>query len=180
MLLTFRRSISFSSATATANTSASLSGYNTHFATPTNLSLYNNHVSMIRTSTTSSSTTVAAASCHLIPGLSPAEIDRIADQTFERYSSPPPLGGKKRGGGVSIVWFRNDLRVLDNEALFNAWISSSSILPVYCFDPRIFSSDTHFFSFPKTGGMYLLNFLYLMLLSISSFIILDLYEWSLS
>lgn len=165
MLLTFRRSISFSS--------ASLSGYNTHFATTTNLSFYNNHVSMIRTSTTSSSTSMAAASCHLIPGLSPAEINRIADQTFERYSSAP-LGGKKRGGGVSIVWFRNDLRILDNEALFNAWISSSSILPVYCFDPRIFSSDTHLFSFPKTGGMYLLNFLYLMLLSISPFIILEL------
>lgn len=72
------------------------------------------------------------------------------------------------------MWFRNDLRILDNEALFNAWISSSSILPVYCFDPRIFSSDTHLFSFPKTGGMYLLNFLYLMLLSISPFIILEL------
>lgn len=51
------------------------------------------------------------------------------------------------------MWFRNDLRVLDNEALFNAWISSSSILPVYCFDPRIFSSDTHLFSFPKTGAL---------------------------
>lgn len=36
----------------------------------------------------------------------------------------------------SILWFRNDLRVHDNEALCAASASSSSVLPVYIFDPR--------------------------------------------
>lgn len=35
-----------------------------------------------------------------------------------------------------ILWFRNDLRVHDNEALSTASANSSSVLPVYIFDPR--------------------------------------------
>jgi deoxyribodipyrimidine photo-lyase len=37
-----------------------------------------------------------------------------------------------------IVWFRNDLRVHDNENLVKAIQSAEEILPVYCFDPRMF------------------------------------------
>eukprot|EP00252_Welwitschia_mirabilis_P006315 TRINITY_DN17167_c0_g1_i1.p1 TRINITY_DN17167_c0_g1~~TRINITY_DN17167_c0_g1_i1.p1 ORF type:complete len:178 (-),score=10.69 TRINITY_DN17167_c0_g1_i1:64-597(-) len=59
----------------------------------------------------------------------------------------------QRGSGVSIVWFRNDLRILDNEALFRAWQSSEAVLPVYCIDPRIFNGSTHYFGFPKTGSL---------------------------
>nr|VDD28301.1 unnamed protein product [Brassica oleracea] len=54
--------------------------------------------------------------------------------------------------GTTILWFRNDLRVLDNDALYRAWSSSDTVLPVYCLDPRLFHT-THFFSFPKTGAL---------------------------
>ncbi|KAF8389444.1 hypothetical protein HHK36_026139 [Tetracentron sinense] len=84
-----------------------------------------------------------------VPGLDSNEIDRITDETFQRYSSS---NIKKNGTGIAIVWFRNDLRVLDNEALYRAWTSSEAILPVYCVDPRLFAT-THYFGFPKTGAL---------------------------
>ncbi len=37
-----------------------------------------------------------------------------------------------------LVWFRNDLRIHDNEILLRAVERSQSIVPVYCFDPRQF------------------------------------------
>jgi deoxyribodipyrimidine photo-lyase len=37
-----------------------------------------------------------------------------------------------------LVWFRNDLRLHDNEMLVEAVAKSDSILPVYFFDPRYF------------------------------------------
>lgn len=37
-----------------------------------------------------------------------------------------------------IVWFRNDLRLHDNEMLFRALQKTSYIVPIYCFDPRQF------------------------------------------
>ncbi|KAK2640236.1 hypothetical protein Ddye_028031 [Dipteronia dyeriana] len=49
---------------------------------------------------------------------------------------------------TAIVWFRNDLRILDSEALFKARFSSNMVLPVYCVDPRLFQSTYHF-GFPK-------------------------------
>lgn len=50
---------------------------------------------------------------------------------------------------ASIVWFRNDLRVHDNECLNNANNESVSVLPVYCFDPRDFGKSSS--GFDKTG-----------------------------
>lgn len=41
-----------------------------------------------------------------------------------------------------LVWFRNDLRLHDNEMLVEAIAKSDSILPVYFFDPRYFEYDT--------------------------------------
>lgn len=41
---------------------------------------------------------------------------------------------------VAIVWFRNDLRIHDNEALLTANRESLAVLPVYCFDPRHFGN----------------------------------------
>ena len=49
----------------------------------------------------------------------------------------------------SIVWFRNDLRCHDNEALITASKESISVLPVYCFDPRDYGKSTS--GFDKTG-----------------------------
>ena len=49
----------------------------------------------------------------------------------------------------SLIWFRNDLRIHDNEALAKA-SQAEEILPVYIFDPRHF--ETTSFGFPKTGS----------------------------
>ncbi|KAL6533736.1 Myosin-3 [Orobanche hederae] len=79
---------------------------------------------------------------HQVPGLDPGETERVADRTLERYTWGRGSPTRKEGKGVSIVWFRNDLRVLDNEVLFKAWASSKVVLPVYCIDPRIIGSRT--------------------------------------
>jgi len=49
-----------------------------------------------------------------------------------------------------IVWFRNDLRIADNETLSRAIQSGNEIIPVYCFDPRIWSLTE--LGLPKTGA----------------------------
>ena len=49
------------------------------------------------------------------------------------------------------MWFRNDLRVHDNEALWKACEGAESVVPLYCFDPRHFEKTQHF-EFAKTGG----------------------------
>ena len=50
----------------------------------------------------------------------------------------------------AIVWFRNDLRLHDNEALQEAMQSAGEVIPTYIFDPRVFSGQTKF-GFAKTG-----------------------------
>lgn len=50
----------------------------------------------------------------------------------------------------AIVWFRNDLRLHDNEALHDALQSAEEVVPVYIFDPRTFLGTTKF-GFRKTG-----------------------------
>lgn len=87
---------------------------------------------------------------HRVPALNEEENDSVAIKTFERYALPSS-STKRNGKGITILWFRNDLRVLDNDALYKAWSSSDTLLPVYCLDPRLFHT-THFFNFPKTGG----------------------------
>jgi len=51
----------------------------------------------------------------------------------------------------SIVWFRNDLRLHDNEALNDAILQNDEIIPVYIFDDRVFKSRTSY-GFPKTAS----------------------------
>ncbi|WPT14354.1 Blue-light photoreceptor PHR2 [Picochlorum sp. SENEW3] len=55
------------------------------------------------------------------------------------------IGGRK----VGIVWFRNDLRLHDHEALSRATAECSSMLPVYCFDPREYGESR-----PQRGRKY--------------------------
>jgi deoxyribodipyrimidine photo-lyase len=50
----------------------------------------------------------------------------------------------------AIVWFRQDLRLHDNEALTSALRMAEEVVPVYVFDERIFKGKTRF-GFPKTG-----------------------------
>ncbi len=52
----------------------------------------------------------------------------------------------KRG----LVWFRNDLRLLDNEALNHALSRHEELLLVYCFDPRHFGESI--LGMKKTGA----------------------------
>lgn len=40
-----------------------------------------------------------------------------------------------------LVWFRNDLRINDNEILLEAVRKADKILPVYCFDPYYFQHN---------------------------------------
>ena len=49
-----------------------------------------------------------------------------------------------------LVWFKNDLRVEDHEALFKACAKAEFVLPIYIFDDRIF--HPHPLGFAKTGS----------------------------
>lgn len=53
---------------------------------------------------------------------------------------------------AAIIWFRQDLRLHDNEALTDAFHQADELLPVYIFDPRVFGGTTRKYGFPKTGG----------------------------
>jgi len=94
----------------------------------------------------------SSSSTYEVPELDANDMDRVAENTFRRYT----WNTKRSGKGTAIVWFRNDLRVLDNEALYKAWLSSETVLPVYCVDPRLFATTYHF-GFPKTGGIVIYN-----------------------
>lgn len=50
-----------------------------------------------------------------------------------------------------LVWFRNDLRIHDNEILWEAARKADKILPVYCFDPFYFRKNPSGNS--KTGNL---------------------------
>jgi deoxyribodipyrimidine photo-lyase len=41
---------------------------------------------------------------------------------------------------VNIVWFKRDLRFIDNEALFSAHISGLPLVLIYCFEPTVMNS----------------------------------------
>lgn len=49
-----------------------------------------------------------------------------------------------------LVWFRNDLRLHDNEALSAAIRKADEVIPCYCFDTRQFAGTPY--GFPKTGA----------------------------
>jgi len=49
-----------------------------------------------------------------------------------------------------IVWFRQDLRLHDNESLIHALKSGIEIIPVFIFDERVFKGKSRF-GFEKTG-----------------------------
>jgi len=49
-----------------------------------------------------------------------------------------------------LVWFKNDLRLTDNETWFRACEQGDMVIPVYVFDPRQFQK--HPLGFPRTGS----------------------------
>jgi deoxyribodipyrimidine photo-lyase len=50
---------------------------------------------------------------------------------------------------TGLVWFRNDLRVEDNPALFNACKQHKKVIGIYFFDPRLYEKTKY--GFVKTG-----------------------------
>nr|CAB3471077.1 unnamed protein product [Digitaria exilis] len=106
-------------------------------------------LAMSAAASTSSSRPVRGATVP-VPSLGADEASEVADEAFQRHTSPSLRRG---GAGVAVVWFRNDLRVLDNEALVRAWAASEAVLPVFCVDPRVLEGTTHYFGFPKTGAL---------------------------
>lgn len=50
---------------------------------------------------------------------------------------------------VILIWFRNDLRIHDNEILFEAVHKGDIVIPVYFFDPRYFKTNA--LGFENTG-----------------------------
>lgn len=50
----------------------------------------------------------------------------------------------------AVVWFRQDLRLHDNEALAGAIKTGAEVIPVYVFDERLFRGKTSY-GFPKIG-----------------------------
>ncbi|KAL5699522.1 deoxyribodipyrimidine photo-lyase [Ranunculus cassubicifolius] len=110
------------------------------FSTQSSIQMMNN-----ASSSQQNSPNIAKTSSFRVP-----DIDHISEETYQRYTSK---GMKRNGVGVAIVWFRNDLRVLDNEALYQAWRNSQAVLPVYCVDPNYLFGTTHYFGFPKTGAL---------------------------
>jgi len=57
-----------------------------------------------------------------------------------------------------LIWYRNDLRLLDHEAMSKALEAKAQVIPFYCFDERQFGQTP--FGFPKTGdfrGQFLLE-----------------------
>ncbi|WP_179019111.1 DASH family cryptochrome [Winogradskyella forsetii] len=55
---------------------------------------------------------------------------------------------QERKNNINLVWFRNDLRTIDNRVLYEAQKNCDQIIAVYCFDPRQFAYDR--FGFKKT------------------------------
>lgn len=53
--------------------------------------------------------------------------------------------------GRSVVWFRNDLRIKDNETLNRALAQSKEVIPVFCIDPRTFGKTE--LGFAKMGDL---------------------------
>ncbi|MFN3754667.1 DASH family cryptochrome [Flavobacterium sp.] len=51
---------------------------------------------------------------------------------------------------TAIVWFKTDLRLIDNETLVKAISQNDTIIPVYCFDESHFKMTSY--GFKKTGN----------------------------
>jgi deoxyribodipyrimidine photo-lyase len=51
---------------------------------------------------------------------------------------------------TSIIWFKTDLRLYDNETLVRAIAESDMVIPVYCFDDSYYTVSE--FGFKKTGS----------------------------
>uniref|UniRef100_A0A7S0N2B6 Photolyase/cryptochrome alpha/beta domain-containing protein n=1 Tax=Pyramimonas obovata TaxID=1411642 RepID=A0A7S0N2B6_9CHLO len=81
---------------------------------------------------------------------------KAAGSTFPRFgwsrrhnANKPPRNDIAGAHKASLVWFRSDLRVHDNEVLNRAHADSASVVPVYVFDPTDYGKSSS--GFDKTG-----------------------------
>lgn len=49
-----------------------------------------------------------------------------------------------------LLWYRNDLRLHEHQPLHQALQTKAQVIPLYCFDDRLFHTTS--FGFPKTGA----------------------------
>ncbi|XP_054790412.1 blue-light photoreceptor PHR2 isoform X2 [Prosopis cineraria] len=142
---------------ATASLSLSLSAIlpSHFFAQPNTSAVFSSHPSKVKVPTQASSLTHLSLSTTSSP--SPSKISFKSTISANPLQNPLTLGPHRpfdpsNGAAIrraSIVWFRNDLRVHDNECLNSANNESMSVLPVYCFDPRDYGKSSS--GFDKTG-----------------------------
>lgn len=52
---------------------------------------------------------------------------------------------QKTENNNNLVWFRNDLRTIDNSVLAEACKNSKKVIGIYCFDPKYFEINKHGF-----------------------------------
>jgi deoxyribodipyrimidine photo-lyase len=57
---------------------------------------------------------------------------------------------QKKQENTGVIWFRNNLRVQDNQSLTKAIENHSKVIAVYFFDPKLFKIDS--FGFQKTAS----------------------------
>lgn len=114
----------------------------------TSLLSYSKVITSARTPLPTAGLTAPCPAALRIPTLS---TPGLATQLFPQRIAQPPHNPPSSGGhgGVSIVLFRSDLRLDDHPALTRALEQSSTIVPVFCFDPRHFGRTEH--GFDKTG-----------------------------
>lgn len=60
---------------------------------------------------------------------------QVPARAWANFAPRPRCGGGKRTG---VFWFRNDLRLQDHDALGKANQEALTVLPVFCFDPRLY------------------------------------------
>ncbi|XP_078446568.1 photolyase/blue-light receptor 2 [Wolffia australiana] len=124
--------------------SLSLSSFPSIAALPSKLHIPSQIASLSHLSLSSSSSKPPSMARSIAISASPLQ---TPFQHLPRRPGDPsnPAGGRR----CSIVWFRNDLRVHDNEALSCANADSLSVLPVFLFDRRDFGKSSS--GFDRTG-----------------------------
>ncbi|XP_065860462.1 blue-light photoreceptor PHR2 [Euphorbia lathyris] len=115
-------------------------------STPTKAKIPTQAFSLSHLSLSSSSSTLNSRKLSFKSTVSANPLQNTLSLGPRRPSDPSNAAGIRR---ASIVWFRNDLRVHDNECLNSANNESVSVLPVYCFDPREYGKSSS--GFDKTG-----------------------------
>ncbi|KAH0738758.1 hypothetical protein KY290_037463 [Solanum tuberosum] len=126
----------------------------THFLNPPKISTLFNKPNKVKIPTQVSSLSNLSLSASSLPPTKSNFKSTISANPLQntltlnplRPSEPSNAAGLRR---ASIVWFRNDLRVHDNECLNAAHNESMSVLAVYCFDPRDYGKSSS--GFDKTG-----------------------------